>query len=420
MSALHSSPSHPRGLRPAVFLWQLALYAAVGLTDAAAQVTLGPTAVVPDAPVVEEGSPAPTSFLGDFGTLLPLFRLGPVRVHPHPLYRFMYSDGLQTRPGHPQSSYITRAAAGVGFVSGQWTVDYTPVWVHYTNQDFRSTWDHFVSAKAAVTRADWSATFSEIFSSTKDPLVETARQTGIRVSTTTIGATLELGNRLSFESTVSQNLNFIQGLPDWYQWDVMEAVHYRVLASLDTSVGVTTGYLAMYKSADTAFVRPHLQLSWNPSQKLSVMLRGGVEERKYLGGRETWAETPILSAAVRFQPIQATAITLDAGREVSPSYSSQGLLMDSTDWSARITQRLLKHFQLQVGMLGREVTYSGANRLGVPERRDRQRSYDARLSTTLLRRGTVAAFFRYNRNDSSASGFGFVSHQIGAEIGFRF
>ena len=53
-------------------------------------------------------------------------------------------------------------------------------------------------------------------------------------------------------------------------------------------------------------------------------------------------------------------------------------------------------------------------------RDDNMYAFTVALRTTLLRRVTVALLFQNSRNSSNNTGYGFSSHQIGLEIGYRF
>jgi uncharacterized protein (PEP-CTERM system associated) len=93
---------------------------------------------------------------------------------------------------------------------------------------------------------------------------------------------------------------------------------------------------------------------------------------------------------------------------------------ENTSWGINLSQRLLEHFRLSGGVTHRKTRYiatSGSLPVG---RSDETYSYNARLSTRFLQRGSIAVFYRRTHNDSNLNLFAFTSNQIGCEIGFRY
>jgi hypothetical protein len=66
--------------------------------------------------------------------------------------------------------------------------------------------------------------------------------------------------------------------------------------------------------------------------------------------------------------------------------------------------------------------YHTSSTVGTPSRTgtDESFSLSARLSTTFLKRGTIAGFYQYSDNSATQSGFSFTSHQVGIELGYRY
>ncbi|MDB6128696.1 MAG: hypothetical protein JWM35_2592, partial [Verrucomicrobia bacterium] len=99
---------------------------------------------------------------------------GPIDIKPHALDRFVYSDGLLSVPGHPTNTYINTFSLGALLDIGRhWTFDYTPSWIVYTNKNFQNSIDHSLRFSGGAEFSDWLLQFSEGYSRTNTPLIET-------------------------------------------------------------------------------------------------------------------------------------------------------------------------------------------------------------------------------------------------------
>src|SRR6266446_5839560 len=78
----------------------------------------------------------------------PLLEAGPVVIHPHPIYRFLYGNGIQATPGQQQNTAINQITTGVLFAIGShWTLDYSPTLSYYSDSHFRNTVDQSVGLR---------------------------------------------------------------------------------------------------------------------------------------------------------------------------------------------------------------------------------------------------------------------------------
>ncbi len=150
----------------------IGLLFAAGIARAQSVVTADPTSplvpadlrISPDTPVASATSiddmvfPAPSPFV-----------FGPYSLDPHFLYRFLYTTGLQVRPGEPTTGYINSIAPGIGGDLGShWTFDYTPTWMIYTNREFRDSVDHSAELTGAFSQFNWDVRLTQTFLSSRD------------------------------------------------------------------------------------------------------------------------------------------------------------------------------------------------------------------------------------------------------------
>ncbi len=93
--------------------------------------------------------------------------------------------------------------------------------------------------------------------------------------------------------------------------------------------------------------------------------------------------TPIYGASLNYEPIETTVLTVSANRQVEPSFFSDQVTR-TTSWNASLNQRLLEHFLFTAG-IGYQTSDYLAEIGSLPvDRSDNTRTYNLKLSTTLL------------------------------------
>jgi hypothetical protein len=393
------------------------------VAQAQSVVTADPTSplVPPDLRVA--GDTQPASPFGVANTVFPApspFVYGPYSFDPHFLYRFLYSTGLDLRPGQPKSSYIDSFAPGLGGdIGSHWTFDYTPTWTLYTNRDFRDSVDHSAEITAAYSQYNWDLRLDQTYVSAHDPLIETGQQTFTQTYATTIDLTHHLNDAISAETVFTQSIRRIDPPPNSDEWADVNWLHYRFSSGLDTAAGVGLGYLENHPGSDSEYIQPQVQIQYPVGDKLSLSVHGGDEDREFLTHPEHKLVTPIYGADITYQPFATTSFTLTADRAVQPSFFANQVTT-STNWNVGFQQRLLAHFLLTASAGYQQSVYDAEILNLNVNRDDSGHTYGLRLSTTVLRRGTFAVFYNRTQNSSNQSAFTFTSSQIGFELGFRY
>src|ERR1035441_10444551 len=60
-------------------------------------------------------------------------------LRPHPFYQFLYADGLQVSTNHTVNSTVQSISAGALLeIGSHWTLDYTPGWTIYSNNQLQN------------------------------------------------------------------------------------------------------------------------------------------------------------------------------------------------------------------------------------------------------------------------------------------
>jgi hypothetical protein len=348
------------------------------------------------------------------------FKWGPVTFYPHLFYRFLYGDGIQSSPGQQSTTAVHSLSPGVRLDLGTlWTLDYTPTWTFYSNRKFKDTLDHALDLAGGTSYEDWTLQFSQGYNYSNDPLIETGAQTTQQSFSTAFTASYRFGGRMMLDSTISQNLQFTKGLSDSREWSDQERLHYQFSKHLDAFSGLGWGYVKQSNSPDATYIRPSVGIACHPTDKISLEASAGVENRRFRSSNQSDLNSPVFSASVGYQPVATTKLTLAANREVDPSFFA-GQITRSTTLSADLNQRLLQNFYLDANVDHEAIDYVSSVNNTSAERRDKIYSINVKLSTTFLVRGTIAVFYQYSNNSSTAAGFAFTSHQGGLEIGYRY
>ena len=350
---------------------------------------------------------------------LPL-QWGLVSLRPYLNYRLLYGDGIQSGPGQQQTTTINAISPGLLFgIGDHWTLDYMATKTFYSNRAFQDTLDHSLQLKGGTTFEDWVFGLSGSYSSSTQPLVETGVQTKQTTWSTTASVGYHLNSRLFLDTSVTHNDQSAEAFTSSREWSTSDWLHYQITPQFDTAIGFGAGKVDVSAGSDMTYTRPQAQIGWRPTSKLSLNLQGGIENRKFLSGGASDLRTPTYGASIQYQPVDTTAFTFGASQTVAPSYFTSQIIK-STGWTAAFEQRLLQYFHLGVGLGHQKNTYLSTAGIVTAGRDDDSDSFNARLSTTILRNVSIAALYQRSRNSSNLAGYGYTSSQVGLEVGWRY
>jgi hypothetical protein len=346
-------------------------------------------------------------------------RWGPVTFRPSLFYRFLYGNGIQASTNQSLTTAIHEIGPEFLFEIGRnWTLNYTPVWRLYSNDQFRNTLDHSVRLTGGTVYEDWVLGLSQSYVSSSTPLVETGTQTEQETYSTALNASYRMNSKMSLDLAFSQNFVFAQQFESSREWSTLEWLNYQFWPRLDAGVGSGFGYVKVDTGSDMTYEQFQGRVAWRATDKVSFQVHGGVEVRQFLSGGASDLVNPVAGAVIQYQPFEATKFLLSAERVVAASYF-QNQVTESTSVSGDLNQRLFKKLYLDLGGGYNTVKYVASS--GVPAgRKDEYYSFNARLSCQFLKRGTFATFYQLSDNSSTQQGYGFSSTQFGLEVGFRY
>ena len=370
---------------------------------------------------------APDFAGGDTGLPQP-FQYGPLIVRPHMDYAFSYGNGILAQPTNHQDTATHQISPGILVQYGShWTLDYTPTIRLYSNRQFKDGVDHALALVGGTQYEDWNFGLSQNVAYSTQPTMETGAQTEQEAFGTGLSASHLLNDKMSLDLGLNQNFSYADQLQNSREWSTMDWVNYLFTPRLSVGVGAGFGYVNVDFGPDQTYEQFQARVKWRATDKLSLQLSGGGEDRQYSGSSAADSIAPIFTGSIQYLPFDNTRISVSASRSVSASLIP-GSDTTSTSLGASVNQRLFKKFSLDVGasynlskyVAIETISIFGFNFPYLQNRTDDYYSFSVRLSHPFLRRGTWGVFYQYNDNQSSSQGLSYRGSQFGFNIGYRY
>jgi hypothetical protein len=365
------------------------------------------------------------------------FQLGPVDVHPHLLYRFIYGNGIPAGPTNDVKTVIQEISPGLMLNWGShWMLDYTPTLRLYSSKQFPDSTDEYAVLSGNTSYEDWGFHLSQTYSSSTAPLLETEAPTKQENYLTAFQASRQLGSQLSAEVGLNQSFrSSSEGTlnQDIHEWSISPALNYQVWSRFGVGLAGSAGYDLITPGSDMSFEQVQGTMNWQAGDKLSMNANAGLEVRQLLGAELI---NPIYGGTLTYRPWDRTAASLTASRTVTPSFYANDVVVN-TSFGATFRQRLLQHLTFEISGGYTTTPFVGFatveqfpvwQQQGQPvpvttvqqKREDYSRFFTVRLESTFHQRGTVSIFYAYNDSTSSLAAFALTSTQVGIEIGWRY
>ncbi len=408
---------------------QLARVALAGLFGLAAsagaqQVVAPPPSVTVAPPAVLEAPPSEMQVFSEENPIASFpeeaqpLQLGPVTLRPHVFYQFLYGTGIQSSPGQQHDSIVQSFAPGMLLVlTPHWTLDYTPNFTFYSDKDFQNSVGQSVTLTGGASYEAWTFGLSQSYSYSKEPQAQTGTQTSQSDFLTALTASCPLNSKMSVDLGLNQDLNFPSGYQTSKTWSTLDWLNYEFWPRLTAGAGAGFGYV----NASPNYVFEQLQgrVGWRATDKISFQVSGGAEFTQTTDDSSNPLANPIMGAAIQYQPFEQTKLSLGASRVISSSYYDNQI-SEVTSVNGNLRQRLLGKLFLDVSAGYNWNDYTALSSGVAANAPADYYSASVQLSTTLLKRGTVAVFYNYSGNTTTQSGLGYTSNQVGFNVGFRY
>ena len=402
----------------------LANVLALSFSVGAQQVVAPPPSVSVTPPAVLEAPPSEMQVFSDENSIAgfpqeaqPL-QLGSVTLRPHVFYQFLYGTGIQSSPGQQHDSIIQSFAPGMLLVlTPRWTLDYTPTLNFYSDKSFQDNVGQSVTLTGGASYEAWTFGLMQNFTYSSTPQAQTGTQPGQDTYSTALSASCPLNSKMSVDLGLSQYLDFPSGFQTSKTWSTLDWLNYEFWPRLTAGVGAGVGYVNA--SPNMMFEQLQGRVGWRATDKISFQVSGGAEFTQTTDDSSNPLANPIMGASIQYQPFEQTKLSLGAGRVMSPSYYDNQI-SEVTTVNGNLSQRLLGKLFLDVS-----AGYTWNNYTSLASGVAAQSSADyysvnVQLSTTILKRGTVAVFYNYSDNSTAQAGLSYNSSQIGFNLGFRY
>ncbi|MEM0896907.1 MAG: outer membrane beta-barrel protein [Verrucomicrobiota bacterium] len=187
-------------------------------------------------------------------------------------------------------------------------------------------------------------------------------------------------------------------------------VEYALSPKTIVGVGYAYGELDFEVSGKQIYHQAFADVEWNPSDKLGVNTRFGIEYRDLLSDSQT---IPLLEAGFTYRPREKTSIAFRAYNREEASPFIGGESFTSTGFDAELSQQIGRRFTVLVGGGFENAEYNGGTSDGPPSRSDDLWFTRIALRYQLRERFSLEAFYSRRENTSEDGGFGYENNQVG-------
>lgn len=349
------------------------------------------------------------------------FVYGALSVRPKLSYSTLYNDGLPSTPGERSETWIDTLVGGLIATWGErFVLDYTLSQAWYSGEDFTDTLDHDLNFSGAFNVGDTPVNLVQTYRTDSSPQLESFTQTDEELVVTSLSARKPLNRIWSLEASGSQTLRFIDADEDQYSWTGSMRTRATLTDRTTVALGVSGGYVAMAKNADTIYWAPNSQLTWQPGDKLTLSASLGYQERYTYDDRTPKTVDATYDFGFAWQPWAYTTITARSRQDLQPSLFN-GQTKFSSGWNTGLQQRLLGRLFLNIDYAIDEVEYRpGPNTVDPTPRSDVVEIVSAGLSFQVIERLSINLTLQRTISESSLADFDYDSTAIGATFSYIF
>jgi Putative beta-barrel porin 2 len=348
------------------------------------------------------------------------FRYKLFTLRPHPFYSFIYATGILSASNQPEDTLIQELSPGFLLEIGtHWTLDYTPIWMFYSNDHFQNNLAHAVTLTGETTFENWAFNLSQNFTLSSAPEVETGTQTSQKTYTTALNASYIFNSKVSADFGVNQNFILVDQFASSRVWSTLDWLNYQFWPRLDVGVGVGFKYVNLDPGSDMTAEQLQARIGWRATDKIRFQIHAGGEDRQFLTGGQGDLLNPVFGASIQYQPFEATKISISANRTIDRS-AFYNQISENTDFTGDLNQRLLKKLYLDLSGGYHTSEYVATTVDTLTDRTDDYYSFNVQLRCPFPKRGTLAAFYQISDNSSTQSAFSYTSSQFGFEISYQY
>lgn len=338
-----------------------------------------------------------------------------------------YNDNITLSSSAPVKDFVIRATPSLAYIRGSaeaneggyLKVAYKPTAVVYAEGNSSNRVDQDASWALGLQGKKTSIAYEGRIQKLGDATADTGQQTDRTM--------LEHVVRTAWSATdkVAVELSAGQSSADYRQRGLVDSsgaygeVGLRYTYSPKTRLGVAyrAGTFQVDGAGDQQVQRGAVRMEWKPREKISVDLEAGVEHRTFDAGSST---KPVINAKVGWTPRPGTEISLSGFRRTEASSVYSGQNYDVTGASIGLSQKIGQKWSARLEGGLENASYSRVSGTGAANRRDRIVFIRPSVRYQITDDSEVEWFYRYEKNQSNQSGFGYDNHIIGIQFGYQF
>ncbi len=338
-----------------------------------------------------------------------------------------YNDNITLSANAPVKDFVIRATPSLAYIRGNaeaseggyLKVAYKPSAVVYAEGNSPNRVDQDASWQIGLHGKKTSIAYEGRIQQLGDATADTGQQTD-RVM-------LEQVVRTAWSATdkVAVELSAGQSSADYQERDLVDSsgaygeVGLRYTYSPKTRIGVAyrAGTFQVDGAGDQQIQRATARMEWKPREKIAIDLEAGAEHRTFDAGSST---SPVINAKIGWTPRPGTEISLSGYRRTEASSVYAGQNYDVTGASIGLSQKIGEKWTARVEGGLENASYSRVSGSGAANRRDRIVFIQPSVRYQMTEDSQVEWFYRYEKNQSNQSGFGYDNHLIGIQFGYQF
>lgn len=196
---------------------------------------------------------------------------------------------------------------------------------------------------------------------------------------------------------------------------------YQIAPKTRLGIGAALGYLYVEEGADQTYQQPFLQLTYQPTAKLTFTGQAGEEFRQYdssVADRSRF----IFALNSQYEASDSVTLSFEARRDTQSSAQYAGENIVASLYEAGVRQRLLQriYVSLRGGFVRNQYEHNSPGALAPSGRRDDFTFIRAGSSFDFTRRGTLELSYEHRDNDSTLRTFDFQQNLVSIAASFLF
>ncbi len=296
---------------------------------------------------------------------------------------------------------------------------YTPDLLLYSKYTHEDTVNHDARLAAQKENDLWNLQGDFHFQRQTEPDIDVGRRITETDYIAEANGTYALSGKLTGGTTLYGDHSDYSGGLASTEGRIIGYLDYQIAPKTAMGVGAGGGYLDVASGANQVYEQSLLQLTYQPTAKLSFTGQAGAEFRQYysrLGNRVQ----SVFNGSGNYQATDSTLLTVTAKREVlaSAEYSGEDIL--ATTFEGGIRQRFWQALYLALSGGYVRDHYENNEPAVAVIRHDDYYFYQITASRDISKNGTIELSYEYRKNESSLANFSFTDNLVGAAVAILF